>query len=772
MERKVLLDGVWDLYILKHERAEGKEFTTCSALENSGIQKICGKVPGNFELDMQAAGFISEPFFANNILNLQEFENRHLWYSRRFNFEGDITKNFALRFEGIDTFGIVYLNGNEIGKTDNMMIPFEFDAKSLKKGENQIVVHILPDFIEARSHSNEFCRPQAYKEESMYVRKPPHCYGWDIMPRALSGGIWRSAELIEKPNDRIDDFYCITTSLGENSAKMRYYYNSTLSDSLAKNYKIRVSGKCDGSEFTVENQLWHNSGNFIFEIQNPKLWWVRTMGRPNLYDLKVELIHCDCVVDTYQTKLGIRTVKLERTSTVDSDGNGKFSFYINGKELFVHGTNWVPLDAYHSRDKSRVNKALELAKDIGCNMIRCWGGNVYECDDFFDYCDSEGIAIWQDFAMACAAYPQDEFFCNVIRREAECVVRRLRGHASIVLWAGDNECDESISNQPIRRDPNRNKLTREVIPDVLYMMDPIRPYIPSSPYMDEYAFSTNQLLNTSERHLWGPRDYFKSDFYTKNKACFASETGYHGCTSPLSIEKYISKDALWRWQDNIEWIVHGTSTIPNYTDPYSYRINLMASQIKTLFGFIPENLEDFALLSQISQAEAVKFFIERFRINRPHCTGILWWNIIDGWPQFSDAIVDYYYVKKISYNYIKNSQQSICVMMNEPNDGNSEIVATNDGLTDVKIKLSVIALSCDKQIYESEAIIKENSSCILGKVPACSYKKEIYFLKWETEAGIKGNNHYCCANLPYDYKWYLKLMNNTGILKPEGFTKY
>ena len=185
MKKKILLDGAWDLYIAEHEAVSNVEYPTCQELSNSGIEKIAGNVPGNFELDMCAAGLLDDPFFGKNILKLQGLENRHLWYSRKFNFDGDVTKKYLLNFEGVDTFSVIFLNGVKIGKTDNMMIPFEFEASSLKEGENEIVVHISPAFIEARKHTNEFCRPQPYKEDSMYVRKPPHCYGWDIMPRAL-----------------------------------------------------------------------------------------------------------------------------------------------------------------------------------------------------------------------------------------------------------------------------------------------------------------------------------------------------------------------------------------------------------------------------------------------------------------------------------------------------------------------------------------------------------------------------------------------------------
>jgi len=767
--KTISLDGDWSLYIMPHDELGDNCFDSATALSQSGMQSIPAKVPGNFELDLQRAGLIDDPFMGMNTLDMQELEDRHLWYVRRFEVEKSENKDYVILFEGIDTFADVYLNGNKIGSTDNMLTPFELDANSLVDGENEILVHISPAFIEARKHENEFCRPQAYKADSMFVRKAPHMYGWDIMPRILSGGIWRSVSVVEKPLDRINDIYLYTTDFYGSRANLRCYYSLSLTKARSRDYSLSIKGVCKDSSYEKTFELWHTSGTEYFPVENPELWWVRDMGEPNLYDVTVQLLYKGEVVDSARFKNGIRTVKLERTSVTEEGKDAKFQFYINNQKLFARGTNWVPVDAFHSRDKERLPKALDMLYDIGCNMVRCWGGNVYEDDIFYDFCDRKGIFIWQDFSMACAAYPQDEYFCNVMRKETEKIVKRLRNHTAIALWAGDNECDEAISNPPIRRNPNFHKITRQVIPEVLYMMDPMRPYLPSSPYMDEYAFKTNQLLNTTERHLWGPRDYFKSDFYTKNKTIFASETGYHGCTSPESIKKYITPENLWPWQKNMEWVIHGASMIPDYSDPYSYRIDLMAQQVKTLCGECPENLSDFALVSQISQAEAKKFFIERFRTNKGYCTGILWWNLIDGWPQFSDAIVDYYYVKKAAYNYIKNSQAPVCLMFKEPSDGKAGLVAANEYLRDIKLEYKVVALSSDETVASGKLTVAANDAVQADVVDMCNDNFEIYLISWETEDGQKGVNHYVCGRIPYDINRYRELMEKTGILKLEGF---
>ncbi len=235
---------------------------------------------------------------------------------------------------------------------------------------------------------------------------------------------------------------------------------------------------------------------------------------------------------------------------------------VNGERIFILGTNWVPLDAYHARDRERLDRAVEMVVDLGCNLVRCWGGNVYEDDRFFDLCDEAGILVWQDFAMACAVYPQDDAFGARLRDEVRAVVRRLRQHPSLALWAGDNECDETwVWTGGRRRDPNRNVLTRSVIPGVLREEDPSRPYLPSSPYVDDVAFASGRRL-LPEDHLWGPRDDYKGAFYTESVCHFVSEIGFQGCPGVESLERYLTPGERWPFGGSEEWRLHSTAPLP------------------------------------------------------------------------------------------------------------------------------------------------------------------------------------------------------------------
>jgi len=303
------------------------------------------------------------------------------------------------------------------------------------------------------------------------------------------------------------------------------------------------------------------------------------------------------------------------------------------------------------------------------------------------------------------------------------------------------------------RDPNTNKLTREVIPNVLYNEDVTRPYLPSSPYVDHEAkkYPDNYL---SENHLWGPRDYFKSGYYINSYCHFVSEMGYHGCPSVESIQKFISPDKLWPWQNNDEWIVHASSPELS-TGPYNYRIELIAKQVKELFGEIPDNLESFVFASQASQAEAKKFFIELFRTGQPRRTGILWWNLLDGWPQFSDAVVDYYFGKKLAYHFIKRSQSPLMLMFKEPGNWRLPFVVVNNSEYSQEFAYEVTDCDTGEVVLHGHGNCHANSVAELGTIPYSQGDKKLYKIKWQC-ALSNGINHYVAGQPPFSLEWYKK----------------
>ncbi|HEY5585074.1 MAG TPA: sugar-binding domain-containing protein [Ruminiclostridium sp.] len=758
---KIDLNGKWQLIYMTNEEFQQKSQTISSFTDVLGYdgKQIVGNVPGNFELDLQEAGLIPDPFFGKNLLQLQKLEGCHLFYSRQFTYNSKANMIPQLVFEGIDTVSEIYLNGKLLGKTDNMFVPQEFIVKNLVEGKNEIVVHILPACIVARDNSVSAGNSASkYNYETLRLRKATHMFGWDIMPRLVSAGIFRPVYLTYQPKEHFKQAFLMTSCIDvyHHTAELELFYEANILASDLSDYSVTINGNCADNGFSQSTRLWFTSGKLKIHVDNAKLWWPKGSGEQSLYNVTIELKKGKELVDTILFKAGIRTVKLERTSITDTFFSGKFHFEVNGKRIFILGTNWVPVDAFHSRDRSRIPEILELLDDVECNCIRIWGGNLYEDEYLYSKCDEMGILIWQDFALACGVYPIDNDFCKVMEQEVRTIVRKLRNHSSILLWAGDNECDMGMKFEELYRNPNINKITRQVIPDVLAFEDPTRPYLPSSPFVDEEATGLPMEYLT-ENHLWGPRDYFKSNYYKNSMCNFVSEIGYHGCPSIESMSKFLSEDKMWPWKDNDEWIIHSSSPETDKSGSYVYRIELMAKQIKELFGKVPDTLENFVLASQISQAEAKKFFIEFFRTGKWNRTGIIWWNLIDGWPQFSDAVVDYFFDKKLAYHYIKRSQQPFILAFSEPDSWSCTLKAINDTGKQQEFSYTV------KDYTDNNKIVLEGSGVVGDSVlSVCNIEysqgeKKIYVIEWTCEE-YSGRNHYLSGNPPFeleDYRHFL-----------------
>ncbi len=766
-----------------------------------GCVTVPADVPGNFELDLFRAGLIDDPFFGTNILGLRKLEDRHLFYVTTFDApvgyipdEETEEGRTVLHFEGVDTVFSAYVNGVHIGGGKNMFMAHEFSLPPLKPAGNELLVHIHPTMLDAQNDWN-YLPPSAgafkYHYASLHMRKAPSSFGWDILCRSVSGGIWRPVWLeIKQPPPRIEDMFLYTWEVDPDNARasLNLYYHFSTEEELCNEYEISVEGICGDSRFYEKQDVWHTFGNVQIFVSDARLWYPRNAGDPNLYDVTVTLWRRHAAVDKRTLRIGIRTVELDRTSLIDQDGRGEFRFLINHKPVFVMGTNWVPLDAFHSRDAQRLPRALALLDDIGCNAVRCWGGNVYEDDDFFDFCDEKGIMVWQDFAMGCASYPQDEEMKYNLTVEVESVVRKLRHHPSLCLWAGDNECDYFwMMCYPFTRNPGDNALTRTVIPEVLRAEDFTRPYLPSSPYIDGQAFE-HRGNGLSEDHLWGPRDYFKGDYYRTATCHFASETGYHGCPAPSSLAAFLPADELWPIFDRgteedpfagtprPSWLAHQTGMELNEHNTFGYRISLMTAQVRHMFRDVPRDLDTFARMSQMSQAEAMKYFIERFRTAKWDKTGIIWWNLLDGWPQISDAVVGYDFVPKLAYFFIKRAQRPVLVAFSDPVEGSAgsqyTLHAINDtaaGLTltyrvtDAAGLPSAEALASAPALMAGTVNVPADGRTAAGSVSLSGREDHVLYIEWTDSAGRQGASHFIAQPKGLDYAAYAQALGVWGF---------
>ncbi len=842
MHVRTNLNGIWTLQY--GPEGEGAP-THPGELGASSLRTVPATVPGNVELDLLAAdtGELTAPLErGNNVYGALALEGHCWWYTRAF--DGcSVPEGWTaeLVFEGLDCLATVWLNGAEIGLADNALIPHRFDVTHrLRAGAgNELAVRLASAVRAGRARTPAPCEWAGETNwESLALRKPPHAYGWDILPRLVSAGIWRDVYVELRPPVHLRSVYWATRAidLGQRTADVALDWDVEAEGAPVADLRLRFALRREGRDAVrVEKPLLGTHGRELLRVESADLWWPRGYGAPALYEASVELLNASGeVLDERRERIGLRTIELlcrplspggevperseggeggladphacefaahrsarppssvaarhllpqgRRVRTPLPSGRGPersegvrgpsadpyggepanpcaFLFRVNGQLIYGRGTNWVPLDALHSRDGQHLRDTFAMLVDLNCNMVRCWGGNVYESDAFFDLCDEYGILVWQDFAMACGCYPQDDAFAAALAREAAALIPRLRNHPALALWAGNNENDLAYGWGGLPLDPNDDRISRTVLPAAVRQLDPYRPYLPSSPYVSPEVHRSGDLNRCPEQHLWGPRDDYKGPFYTQSPAAFVSEIGYHGCPDRRSLQAMMDPDHLWPWQGDEQWLTHAVRSVPGDTR-FHYRIPLMAKQTAVLFGTVPDTLDDFILASQLSQAEALKFFIERWRIRKGRTSGLLWWNLRDGWPVISDAVVDYYHRRKLAYEYVRRVQTDVCVMCDEPAAGRSPVVVANDTLRDAPGSVRITDADSAALLLHAPFIAAANAATVVGEVPA-SDRPRLWLLEWSLDGCETAyRSHYLSGPRPVTletYKQWLPLL--------------
>jgi beta-mannosidase len=755
-----------------------------SPQEMQGIQMntIEATVPGNVELDLLKAGLIEDPMIGSNVDKMRSWEGCQWCYTKTFTApslkEG---QEFVLHFGGIDCIAEIWLNGKHVGSSDNMLIDHYFNVTEeiVQGGSNKLQVILRSVVLESQdTFLGTISMGFFASEEGIYYRKAPHMFGWDILPRLVSAGLWRDVELQVIDRVHFIDVNYFVNRLDTASRSVSLFIETQMKlpiDEYDKAHLVYTLSRNGQVKYRSDNTIVNAKTFTRMNLKNADLWWPRGYGEPALYEAKAEIIGKDGnVLATDVKNIGLRTVQLERNDINLPDSPGKFCFIVNGERIFIHGTNWVPVDALHSRDDSLVEGVIDEVVDLNCNMVRCWGGNVYEDHHFFDLCDKYGILVWQDFAMGCSFYPQREDFARKIEAEAISVVVKLRNHPSLALWSGNNENDASLRGMlwAFNPDPNKDVISRQVLPRVIYEFDPTRPYLPSSPYYSEAVIEHgggDELL--PENHLWGPRGYYKDPFYTDPKCTFVSEIGYHGCPNRESLERMMTKDCVYPWTKDFEWNEEWlTKSVRRYAayGQTNDRNNLMINQIRLVFGDVPKDLDDFIFASQSVQAEAMKFFIELWRDRKGEKNGILWWNVRDGWPLISDAVTDYWNSKKMAYYFIRNVQKDVCVLINDPEKGACPVKVVNDTRKAADGKVEIVDVASGRKVYNGDFEVSANGKSLITTLPEPD-RTGMWLIMYSV-GGQKLFNHYLYGKAPYKLNEYKDLLNKANkILKNNGY---
>ena len=754
--RTVSLNGAWTLEY-RHQQ-EGGAWT-----------RVAATVPGNVNLDLQRAGLVPDPEIGTNVYAHLPLEQNEWRYSRRFGgIEPEPGGSVVLRFGGVDTRAEYFLNGERLGASENMFVPVEFDVTGRLRGDNELVVRIRSAL--GGGELGVLGRRPRCGTDGEYVRKAQHAFGWDIMPRLLTAGVWRGVTLEARPAVRFADLNFIVKAVDPRlrwadcvvdsriDAPWRHLHRATLRLRLVRGGKVA---------WRKERPLHDYQTRDAFRVGDADLWWPRDAGESALYDLTVEFVDETGVVRaTASRKVGLRTVELERRDWAGETDPGTFRFLVNGTPVYVHGCNVTPMDALHARDPQHLAKCCEMLADLNCNMVRSWGGGVYEDDAFFDFCDANGILVWQDFCLSNAQPVQRDDFARAVEAEALVVVKRLRGHASLAIWCGNNEIDRQMVNVWGRRapDPDRERISREVLPRVLREFDPFTPYLPSSPLWSNGAMrrqfdapSPDGRMPLSQDHLWGPREqYFKGAFWTRPAATFVSETGVHGCPNLVSLKRMMTPGKVYPWPDpknplqfNDEWNCKSVVAFPDQARSMgSSRNALMSKQVKTFFGSVPEDLATFVDQSQIYQAEALKCWVGTFRCRKGRTWGMLWWNLRDGWPIVSDGVVDYYFGKKRAYDVLKTVQQPQLVQLCD--GAVSGLMAVNDRLYPVKGHVTAIEADSGRTLYDADVTLPANAAVKLADSPVGLTGQGLVRLVYTFE-GVCRENRCLYGAPPFDY---------------------
>ena len=572
-------------------------------------------VPGGIHSALQKAGVIVDPFWGRNEEQIQWVGQSDWNVSRTFDLSGDLLakKEIVLRLEDCDAFATIFVNGRKVGETTDRFQRYTFDVKPfLKEGVNTIEGRFRsPEkAADARRAAKDRPFPMSnapWAKNQALIRKPACHAGWDWGPAVQVIGFCGTVKLIATDGPRIDYIYS-TQDFNDDFTHCTLTVTAELSD---------------GSK--VEK---------TFEIDNPPLWWPNGAGEQKFYAAEFD-VNGEKIVK----KIGLRKIEVLNERTIGANGKDELSlvFRVNGRRIFMKGANWIPCSAdENAQTPERYRDLLESAAAANMNMIRLWGGGQYEKDCFYDICDELGILVWHDMMCSCAVYPGDDAFLGEIRAELAHQLRRLRDHASIALWCGDNEClgapkwfDETKDAVDFYRGEwiKRSKMQGELVAQY----DPGRTYWPSSPCCGPGDFgdgwkedSKGDMHNWDVWHENAPFErYF--DYHPR----FCSEFGYQSFPSMEIAETFASEEQILARGPDFEW--HQKNPGGNRRIRENFRRYFRP----------PRDVPSELLLSQFQQAMAIQTAVDAWRGEQPRCMGALYWQLNDNWPVASWSSIEY-----------------------------------------------------------------------------------------------------------------------------------
>jgi beta-mannosidase len=672
-------------------------------------------VPGCIHTDLFENHLIDDPFFGDNESKLQ-WIGKTLWiYQNTFSVSRELLarENVDLVFEGLDTYAAVSLNGTPLLKADNMFRHWRVGCRSiLRAGENTLEIKFASPInkILSRLRKEKYPLPAVSdqgEKTSPYTRKAPYQYGWDWAPRLVTSGIWKPVYLEAWDGVRISDFYVqqVSTTAGLAQLQAQLELESTTT-SRAQIIIQEKTGEIPKAQETIQLIPRRQLVRLEISVPEPKLWWPNGLGPQFLYQLEARVAVNRKVVDRSTVKIGLRTVELRQQP--DAWGKG-FQFVINGNPIFAKGGNWVPADSFPSRiTRDRYQYLLRSCQDAHMNMIRVWGGGIYEKDDFYDLCDEMGLLVWQDFMFSCTLYPADGEFLDNVRAEAADNLKRLRNHPCLTLWCGNNEVETGWfdwgwkKKYPGQFWEDYQRLFLDLLHQACTMLDPSRPYWSSSPSSNREDQPNSE--RSGDTHFWGVwHGDLPINAYRQHFPRFLSEYGFQALPALETLKSFARPEEL---------SLNCPALLAHQKDRSGNRRIL---EYASRYFPQPRDFESLVYLSQVLQADAIKTGAEHLRQSMPRSMGSLLWQIDDCWPAISWSSIDYYGRWKALHYAAKRFYNDLLVSFREE-EGQVQVLVVSDKRESVPLTLHIRLLD-----FEGQSLLEIQRRVSMGPMQSQVY---------------------------------------------------